>query len=127
MENVTIKGKPRNIEYRETKIGDRVYDKNTQGTYIADIADADDLNWIVLPYAPCNKCRFNCPSLPGGCGAIEQCCDYDGYQPKEVNDTTTVPFNFQEFKEFLLDNEKCTTEEMERAIELVYQYLTQTK
>lgn len=47
METVNINGKLYTIEYRETKIGDRIYDKNTEGTYLADIADADDMNWIV--------------------------------------------------------------------------------
>lgn len=47
METAKINGKTYCIEYKETKIGDRIYNKNNKGTYIADIADADDLNWIV--------------------------------------------------------------------------------
>jgi hypothetical protein len=43
------------IEYRETKIGDRVYDKNSNITYIATIEDADNLNWIVDEDTPTFK------------------------------------------------------------------------
>lgn len=75
----------------------------------------------------CIKCRFFCPSLPGGCSAIDQCCDNDGFKPKEVEEPTTVPFDFSKFKDFLLNYEKCTTEEMEITIELVYQFLHQPK
>ncbi len=47
MEKVIIDGKERTIQYKETKIGDTVYDKNSESSYTADISDADDLNWII--------------------------------------------------------------------------------
>jgi len=36
-------------------------------------------------------------------------------------------FDFEEFKNFLLDYDKCTSDDMEIAIELVYQYLKHKK
>lgn len=35
------------IEYKETKIGDKVVDLNSNIIYEASIADADDLNWVI--------------------------------------------------------------------------------
>ena len=37
--------------------------------------------------------------------------------------TKNIKFDFEEFKNFLLDYDKCTSDDMEIAIELVYQYL----
>jgi len=51
MEIVTIDGVDYIIYYTETKIGNTVYDKNTESTYIATIEDADDLNWILYARA----------------------------------------------------------------------------
>ena len=36
------------INYQETKIGDMIVNKNNNSIYEATIADADDLNWIVI-------------------------------------------------------------------------------
>lgn len=89
MQNVTINGKYCKIQYTEARIGDTIYDKNTERTYTATIDDVDDIYWIVVD--------------------------------------ESVPFDFQEFKNFLLNYDECTTEEMERTIELVYQFLNQPK
>jgi hypothetical protein len=35
-------------------------------------------------------------------------------------------FNFEKFKNWLLDNEKVTTEQMEETIELVNEYIKET-
>ena len=49
MEIVTDnQGNDHNINYQTTKIGDLIFDKNTNTIYTADIMDADDLNWIVI-------------------------------------------------------------------------------
>jgi hypothetical protein len=50
MEKVIVNGVECEIEYRETKIGSTVYDKNSGTTYIATIEDADDINWIVVKW-----------------------------------------------------------------------------
>ena len=44
---ILIDHKPSVIEYKSTGIGDKVYNLKTSRTYIADIMDADDVNWIV--------------------------------------------------------------------------------
>ena len=49
METVTcIHNIQHKVEYKETHIGDLVFDKNTNTIYEATIADADDLNWIII-------------------------------------------------------------------------------
>lgn len=49
MDTVTLNGNKIRISYTSTKIGDTVYDRNSESTFVADIMDADDLNWIVQP------------------------------------------------------------------------------
>lgn len=49
MDTIMLNGKPTNISYTATKVGDTVYDRNGESTFIATINDADDLNWIVQP------------------------------------------------------------------------------
>lgn len=49
MEQIEIDGRIRHIEYKETRINDIVYDKNSGHDYMATLTDADDLNWIVKP------------------------------------------------------------------------------
>ena len=48
METITIDNKKYTINYQETKIGDMIVNKNNNSIYEATIADADDLNWIVI-------------------------------------------------------------------------------
>lgn len=36
------------IEYRETKIGDKIYIEDSGTVYTATTQDADDLNWIII-------------------------------------------------------------------------------
>ena len=48
MEKITLNGLEHTINYQETKIGDTIFDKNSNSTYTADISDADDLNWIII-------------------------------------------------------------------------------
>ena len=36
------------IEYKETTIGDFVFDKSTNSVYEATIMDADDFNWVII-------------------------------------------------------------------------------
>lgn len=47
MEEITTDEGTFLIEYKSTKIGDLVFDKNSKTTYEASMHDADDLNWIV--------------------------------------------------------------------------------
>lgn len=48
IETVIINGEEEIIVYKNTSIGDTVYDKNSETVYEADIWNADDLNWIVV-------------------------------------------------------------------------------
>lgn len=47
-EVIQINGINHRIEYRETQIGDEVWDKNNEMFYVATIVDADDFNWIII-------------------------------------------------------------------------------
>lgn len=49
MDTVTLNGNKIRISYTSTKIGDTVYDRNSESTFVASMMDADDLNWIVQP------------------------------------------------------------------------------
>ena len=71
IENITIDGVLRTIEYKETHEGDRVWDKNGEIAYTADIWDADDLNWIISPL-PLGE---DCPNyITEGCKELcDQC------------------------------------------------------
>lgn len=51
MEEIIIENKKYTINYQETKIGNKVVDKNNNSIYIASINDADDLNWIIVEEA----------------------------------------------------------------------------
>lgn len=48
METIIIDGKKYTINYQETKIGDKIVDKNNNSIYEASITDVDDLNWIII-------------------------------------------------------------------------------
>jgi hypothetical protein len=48
MEKITIEEVEYTINYQETKIGDKVVNKNNNTIYEANIHDADDMNWIII-------------------------------------------------------------------------------
>ncbi len=48
METIIINNQSYTINRQETKIGDKIVDKNSNSIYTATIEDADDLNWIII-------------------------------------------------------------------------------
>ena len=48
MEKITINGIEYTISYQETKIGDKIVNKNNNSIYEATITNADDMNWIII-------------------------------------------------------------------------------
>jgi len=48
MQKITINGIEYTINRQETKIGDRIVDKNNNTIYEASINDADDINWVII-------------------------------------------------------------------------------
>ena len=78
MSKKTIGDTTYTIEYKETKIGDSVLDKNTNNIYEATIADADDLNWIVISKEP-KKIRAKKEALSMYGVPMSQTC-HKGYE-----------------------------------------------
>lgn len=75
MEFITIGDITYTVERRETKVGDTVFARDSNTTYVATINDADDINFIVVDTAVTVNTAVRHPSATQVVESLEACIE----------------------------------------------------